>query len=375
MSVFRKKGSPYYQVDFQVGGHRFRASTGTASKRAAQAFEARWRADLAEHGGLVAEPISLYAAAERFYQEKGQFEKGADNTDRNLETLSRIIGKDVLLRDIDTAKVADFRARRRGETTRRGSLVSGETVNRELKDLRRLLLYAKDVWRQKVAEIKWSKVWLAGSAQRTREIDRDQEQRLFKHLRPDLQDFVRFALMSGARLGEVIGLTWDDVDYRAGEVTFRNVKSNMENKDRTVPLTPSMVALIANQKGRHDTQVFTFEAQRSARGRVKGDRYPLTRSGWRRPWKRALKAAGLTDVRFHDTRHTAASRTLRASGNLAATQDMLGHASVTTTMKYSAVLKEDVRRAMAAAQDAGHPHTIPAEDAQEPIKALKGNRK
>ena len=72
-------------------------------------------------------------------------------------------------------------------------------------------------------------------------------------------------------------------------------------------------------------------------------------------WKRAIAKTGLTDFRFHDLRHTAASRVLRETGNLAVVQEMLGHAQVTTTRKYAHVLNEDLRAAMERTQAATPP--------------------
>jgi integrase len=71
-------------------------------------------------------------------------------------------------------------------------------------------------------------------------------------------------------------------------------------------------------------------------------------TGWRRDWSRALKIAGITYFRFHDLRHTAATRKLRASGNLAGVQKMLGHASIEMTLRYARTAIADVRAMMEA---------------------------
>ena len=76
-----------------------------------------------------------------------------------------------------------------------------------------------------------------------------------------------------------------------------------------------MLALLANERGKHPTCVFTYECRRPRVKGVKvkreaGKRYPFSRDGWRRDWYAALAAAGIDDFRFHDGRHTAATRTL-----------------------------------------------------------------
>jgi site-specific recombinase XerC len=63
---------------------------------------------------------------------------------------------------------------------------------------------------------------------------------------------------------------------------------------------------------------------------------------------RACAAAEVSNFRLHDTRHTAATRTLRGSKNLAAVQKLLNHSDVKTTMKYAHVLMDDVAEALTA---------------------------
>jgi integrase len=76
--------------------------------------------------------------------------------------------------------------------------------------------------------------------------------------------------------------------------------------------------------------------------RLAGERQPFTRAGWRKAWYRALKEAGIDGLRFHDLRHTHATRLLRATGNLALVKRMLGHRSIETTLRYEHSNAEDV---------------------------------
>jgi integrase len=60
-------------------------------------------------------------------------------------------------------------------------------------------------------------------------------------------------------------------------------------------------------------------------------------------------AIGLPALRFHDLRHTAATRTLAACGNLNVVKEMLGHADIATTARYANSDTSQVRAAMEAA--------------------------
>ncbi|MEN6586151.1 MAG: tyrosine-type recombinase/integrase, partial [Sulfuricella sp.] len=82
---------------------------------------------------------------------------------------------------------------------------------------------------------------------------------------------------------------------------------------------------------------------------VKGERYPVTYEGMKTRWRRKKAEAGAGDMRFHDNRHTAASRLLRKSGNLKAVQKLLGHADISTTARfYAHVELDDLRSLMEA---------------------------
>ncbi len=60
----------------------------------------------------------------------------------------------------------------------------------------------------------------------------------------------------------------------------------------------------------------------------------------------------MENFRFHDTRHTTASRLVRASGNLRLAQNLLGHEKIETTLKYAHVTDDDLRAAMTASHSA-----------------------
>jgi len=67
------------------------------------------------------------------------------------------------------------------------------------------------------------------------------------------------------------------------------------------------------------------------------------------------------NFRFHDTRHTAATRVLRAS-NLKVAQRLLGHADIATTTKYAHALDDDIRAALNAAADAANVGAVPSRE-------------
>jgi integrase len=238
--------------------------------------------------------------------------------------------------------------------------LANRSVNIELQHLRAVINRARDVWEAAVAKIDWKKVMLEDAGQREHVLSFDEEARLFAALRPDYHALVKFALLTGVRLDNVITLTWRRVDKRAGRIKFL-VKSKKPGGDlHYVPITAAIAELLAGERGHNFERVFTYLCERNRHDRHsgvmqnKGERYPFTTDGWRKEWYRALDLAGIADFRFHDLRHTAATRALRAVGNLKTVQRMLGHKDISTTLRYTRSDTEDVRAAMEAVATA-HP--------------------
>ena len=101
-------------------------------------------------------------------------------------------------------------------------------------------------------------------------------------------------------------------------------------------------------QGQHDDFVFTYRAVYTNKktGRVRGQRYPLSRNGTKNAWQRIRAKAGLSDFRFHDFRHTFGSAVLRETGNLKLAQQALNHRDIHSTLRYVHVLDEDVADAI-----------------------------
>jgi integrase len=144
------------------------------------------------------------------------------------------------------------------------------------------------------------------------------------------------------------------VDAAGGRIVLQDVKSTRPGEKHALPVTAELRALLGGRRGQHPTFVFTYLCERTTRDRKggirqAGTRYPFSSTGWRRKWKRALATAGVVDLRFHDTRHTAGTRITKATGNLRLTQRTLGHKNIATTQRYAHVLLEDVAAGIEAA--------------------------
>jgi integrase len=353
MSTYKPKGSKRYLYDFKFKGHRYHGSTGLTSKRDADRFEAEVRRKAAL-GERVRPQRTIEEACDAWFHRKGQHLKSANDCLYQLGNLIRGLGASVPLQDLDLKALDSYIAARRAS-------VSDSSVNREIHLLRRVVRWnaKRDI---ASPEVDWREATLEEPGSRIRELSEDEERRLFAALPENLRPMVEFALLSGQRKAEIVGLCWSDVNEAAALATLRTKGGH----EHTIPLTPRMLAIIREQP-KVCPQVFTYVCQRqypkrpNQPHRIKGERYPFSLRGWSRQWRKALSEAGIENYRFHDNRHTAATRNLRSTGNLRAVQGLLGHKDIRTTTRYAHAQHEDVRAMLFATESRNSPE-VPSQD-------------
>ena len=342
MSAFKRPGADVYSYDFRCRGRRFSGTTSCTTKREAERFEQTERERIKAAEINLAKPLTFAQASSLYWHEVGQHHRNALTTERVLEWLGDHIGDRTLIADIGDAMVAKLVARRRGEA------VSHATVNRTvLEPLCAILRRAKSTWKARVQDIEWRNHFLKEPQERVREASSAEETTLLQAIRSDYEPALRFALLTGCRRAEIVGLEWTSVDFinRAFKVTGKG------DKTRHIPMTREVRDLLWSLKDYHRSAVFTYVAQKTRDGRVRGTRYPITDAGFKTAWRRRVEDGDnkIVDFRFHDTRHTAATRLVRATGNLRLAQRLLGHTDIATTTKYAHVTHEDLRAGLEAA--------------------------
>lgn len=128
--------------------------------------------------------------------------------------------------------------------------------------------------------------------ERDRWLTREEAARLVSACPPHLAAIVRFALSTGCRAREIVGLEWNRVDLARSTAWLDQTKNGTP---RGLPLNRDAVAVLESQVGKHPQYCFTYYGRPI--------RYELTNSAW----KTACEKAKLTNLRFHDLRHTWAS--------------------------------------------------------------------
>lgn len=372
MALYKpRQSSKTWWYEFTIGGRRVREDSGATNKREAMAAETDARAAARRQAAEQAEiarrfkggEITFADARDRFMLEHGQFLAKANEYQRGLDWVGLKFGEDRLLSEMDNAEIRRLVGLKRSEASQAGAnrnkgttpkyaepkKLSSATVNRDLVvPLRQITRMARQLWNCAAPDIQWKLHMLKERGEIKREATPAEEEALLSELDRGYGVAIEFGLLSGCRLAEIVTLDWSKVNFFAGELYI----TGKGDKTRTLPMTRKIRELLEAQRGLHPVYVFTYEAARTrkADGLVRGRRYPITYSGLTSRWRRGTASAGVVGLRIHDTRHTAATRTLRAGKNLRAVKEMLGHASIATTLKYAHVLTDDIRTAMEAAE-------------------------
>lgn len=148
---------------------------------------------------------------------------------------------------------------------------------------------------------------------------------------------VALALHTGCRRGELLSLAWESIDRvdRTLTVEAANAKSGVS---RHIPLNTEAFDALARWRKQHGNP---------DRGLVFPGRDAANMTHFNSAWRAVVESAKLRDLHFHDLRHTFASRLVKRGASLAVVQELLGHADIATTMRYSHV--DDEMRAAAVA--------------------------
>jgi integrase len=228
---------------------------------------------------------------------------------------------------------------------------SAKTVNNMLTILRKMLSVAQE-WGTIpfVPKVKWLKV----PPNKFDFLTFEEADRLMAAADGEWRTMITLALKTGLRLGELLALSWDDVDLVAGRlVVSRNlsrgkITTPKNGKTREIPLGDDVLASLKRHRHLRGDIVFC-----QSNGRM------LTKGEMRHPLKRACKRAGLRHVGWHVLRHTFASHLVMRNAPIKAVQELMGHSTVTMTERYAHLspdVRKDAVRLLDRREPQGHAH-------------------
>lgn len=170
---------------------------------------------------------------------------------------------------------------------------------------------------------------------RVRYLTPEEESRLLAELRPPMLRVVCGALLTGTRQAELVGLKKDAVDMSARVIILTRTKSN---KVRRVPFGDAAAKVLEEAMAASPCE-YVFVSSRGE---------PYTADGLRAIFRRAVRRAEIPNFRYHDLRHTLATRLRRSGTDLDALQQILGQSTLAMVMRYAHIGEDTVREAMAS---------------------------
>ncbi len=350
--VCRKCGEPFqrdrcFRVDVSVKGQR--VTQFAQNLTIAREIEARLKSDMLRgefdiNAHKPKKTLTLGDIWEKFLEWAKEHKKTwRDDLYYYREHLEPRFAKKAL-EAITPFEIEKMKLEMKRGVSKRGTPFAAATIKHQVVLLRRLFNVARK-WelyegKNPVEQVQMPKL----DNQQTEFLADEETERLLEVLETwpcrDSADFVKFAMLTGLRRGEIFRLKWEDLDFDRGMITLQAPKGG---KTVTLPLSDEAMAVLRN---RQITSPFVFPGKQGA-----------MRADFKGPWERIRKAAGLPEsFRFHGLRHNFASQLVSSGVDLAVVKELLSHKDMTTTQRYAHLKPDSVRE---AARKAGKLLTAP----------------
>ena len=264
-------------------------------------------------GTLEPTHVTLGKLLKRYSGEVTRGKRGATTELRRLQRLIRDPVSSLKVSQLTSQAIAAFRDRR---------LLDGRrTCHYDLILIRHCLKIAMNEWGLMLSANLVDRVKMPPSSPaRTRRLEEGEFERLEEAAKqtknPHIWPIIVFAIETGMRRGEILGLQWEHVDLDR-RIAYLPLTKN--GSSREVPLSTKAAQVLAMQRQRNDTP----------------SPLPVTSNGFRLAWERLRSRAGLTDLRFHDLRHEAISRFFELGLNIPEVAVISGHKDPRMIFRYT----------------------------------------
>lgn len=158
---------------------------------------------------------------------------------------------------------------------------------------------------------------------RLRFLSKEECQTLINACHPHLKPIVITALNTGMRRGEILSLEWEkNIDMKHGFIfLYGDMTKNGERRE--IPINQTLRETLKRLPRRLDSPYVFTDGE--------GKRFKEVK----RSFKSALRRASIKDFTFHDLRHTFASQLVMAGVDITTVKELLGHKTLTMTLRYS----------------------------------------
>jgi integrase len=271
-------------------------------------------------GLLKPTEVTLGRLLQRYLIDVLPAKRGAATEGQRLQRLIRDPVSSLRVSQLTSQAVAVFRDRR---------LLDGRrTCHYDLILIRHCLKIAMNEWGLMLSSNPVDRVKMPPSSPaRKRRLEDGEFDRLEEAAKqtknPHIWPIIVFAIETGMRRGELLGLRWEHVDLDR-RIAFLPVTKN--GSSREVPLSTKAAQVLARQRQRNDTP----------------SPFPVAPNAFRLAWDRLRSRGGLSDLRFHDLRHEAISRFFELGLNIPEVAVISGHKDPRMLFRYTHLRAEEI---------------------------------
>lgn len=335
MGIYKRKDSQFWWMSFIVNRKPYRESTGTKDKRLAEAIHGKVLTEIVEGKWFGINPAKAYTfdeLMEKFMREHAP--RREENTRKSykvsLKNLTKFFSM-MPLSEITPKTISAYMEKRLKEGIKPAS------INSEFSMLSKAFTLAVKEWEWANENpcMKVSK--LQENNKRTRWLTPDEEKMLLDHakgyLKGQLLEIILVALYTGMRESEILNLRWEDIDFNQKIITILKTKNK---EPRSMPMNQTIHTLLA---------VKSKSKIRSISGHIftTGDGTKMGVMNMLRAFSLVTKKAGIENFRFHDLRHTFATRLVQKGVDIYSVAKLLGHKNLTVTQRYAHHSTESLR--------------------------------
>lgn len=305
-------------MSFNFNGKRARISTDSENRKLAEAIHAKVLLEMKEGKWFEKQKAASITFREMVSRYVERYHRMRDK--HTIKKLLPVFGH-LTLAEITTDLVSDYRDERLKK-------VKLATVYQELSLMRRMFNVARREWKwtkeNPVADLSFA---VGNKNARDRWLTLEEERLLLdKATNPVwLRPLLIVALHTGMRRGEILNLIWKDVDFNRRLVTIQKSKNG---EKRAIPMSLTLLNTLR-----------AFGKVIDITGKV----FPISVRSLREGFDKAVSKSALENFHFHDLRHTFATRLVQAGVDLYKVKELLGHKTITMTMRYAHHYPESLR--------------------------------
>lgn len=325
------KRGPVWWMRFSYQGKQIRRSTETDDRKLAQRIFDKLKGEIAEgkwFERLPGEDYTFKNLIDKYMAEYSEVNKAPKSHLRDKSLKKHLLDSfgDMYITDIGSKDISEYKVKRRQEGA------SPRTINYELT----LMSHAYNIAIRDWEWIEVNPVKKVSKEKVRNQIERwltsEEEKKLLEVSPKWLQEIIVFAINTGFRQSEILDLKWSQIDFNRRTVIISEQKNQGVD---TLPLNESVLRIM-NERNllRSGKTDYVFHTSNSTRFNF---RHLI------RAFENAIKKSGIQRLRFHDLRHTFATRLVQNGVDLYTVQKLGRWKNTSMVMRYAHHYSESLR--------------------------------